>query len=110
MPLRNEQDSNGKYYRWGNSSKRWYYTNETERKQAKRHAIIQAYAIEKSKERKGKENELASSGTGRKTELVGINSPKSRHKSKSKTHSRSKSHRRSKISGGFKSKFREWLF
>lgn len=54
MPLRNERDSYGKYYKWGNSSKKWYYSNEAERKQAKRHAIIQAYAIEKSKERAGK--------------------------------------------------------
>lgn len=89
MPLRHSSDSSGKYYQWGNANKRYYYNSESERKSAKQQAIRQGYAIEKSKERRGESSELARSGTGRKTELKGIDSKRSKSRSrKSKSRSR----------------------
>src|SRR5437870_82807 len=83
MPLRQGHNKTGKYYVWGNSRTKHYYKSEAERKRAKQHAIIQAYAIEKSLARRGKASHLAKSKTtGRKTHLTGISS---RRKSGSKT-------------------------
>lgn len=48
MPLQRGSDSRGKYYRWGGHGKKYYYNNGKTKKKAKRHAIIQGYAIEKN--------------------------------------------------------------
>ena len=44
------QDSEGHYYEWGNH-KKYYYHNESQRKEAHKKAIIQGYAIEQSRKR-----------------------------------------------------------
>lgn len=77
MPLKRGTDSQGEYYQWGDVNKKYYYKSESERKDAKQKAIRQAYAIEKSKERKGQKSELErSKETGKKTKLKGTNSSK----------------------------------
>lgn len=73
MPLHHGRDKSGEYYQWGDANKKYYYSNERERKDAKQHAIRQGYAIEKSKSRRGEKSELRKSGTGRKTRLGGVN-------------------------------------
>ena len=110
MPLKRGNDPDkGPYYRWGNSRKKYYYKAKSEqsRKNAKRQAIIQGYAIEKSIDRSGKPNKLKKSkSTGRKTTLQGVNrkkksgskttrtrKTKSKAKAKAKSKSRSKSRR-----------------
>jgi len=47
MPVHMGQDEKGHYYEWGNQ-KKYYYHNESERKEAKQKAHIQGYAIENS--------------------------------------------------------------
>lgn len=57
MPVKRGNDKNGPYYRYGSATK-YYYTpkNTAERRESKRLAILQGYAIEKSmeKQKKGK--------------------------------------------------------
>ena len=82
MPLRHGKG----FYQWGNSNKKYYYKSEAERKNAKRRAILQGYAIEKSEERAGKPSHLArSKSTGRKTRLLGTKSRSGSKTSKPRT-------------------------
>lgn len=98
MPLKQVKSGKKSCYQWGNTRTKYCYHSEAERKNAKRKAIIQAYAIEKSKARRGQPSELAKSkSTGRKTRLVGIgskikknNSRVTRSKQKKATGSKSK--------------------
>jgi hypothetical protein len=50
MPVRNGRDSNGPFYRWGNSGKKYYYkpNNEKSRDMAKEKAKKQGIAIHAS--------------------------------------------------------------
>lgn len=54
MPVASGRDSKGTFYRYGKSGKKYYYKSEASRKKAKKQAMIQAYAIEKSQERSGR--------------------------------------------------------
>ena len=104
MPLRHGKN----YYVWGNSRKKYYYANEADRKKAKRRAIIQGYAIEKSEEREGKKSSLTrSKSTGRKTHLKGIAGQKStitKSYSGSKTRKSSSGSKARKPSSGSKTR------
>lgn len=52
MPTRNGRDAKGRFYQWGGQRK-YYYTDDTSRRKAKRRAILQGYAIKKSEARHG---------------------------------------------------------
>jgi len=49
MPIIKGRDKNGNYYRYGKSGKKFYYTTEDTRKQAKRKAILQGWVIERNR-------------------------------------------------------------
>lgn len=46
MPIYRRKDSNGPYYQWGNSGKKYYYTpnNKSSRELARKKAVKQAQA------------------------------------------------------------------
>ncbi len=41
------RDKNGSFYRYGKTGKKYYFKTEEDRKQAKRKAILNGYALEK---------------------------------------------------------------
>ena len=45
MPVHLGSDSNGKYYQWGTSGKKYYFTSEKTKKIAKEKATKQGIAI-----------------------------------------------------------------
>ncbi len=52
MPIEQKRDKKGKFYRYGKTGKRYYYTTEAGRKTSKRKAMIYGYAIQMHHPRK----------------------------------------------------------
>ena len=56
MPINRGTDSDGKFYRYGDSGKKYHYTTEIGRKRAKGKAEEQGRAVERSKHQRGGDN------------------------------------------------------